>query len=119
MRSRSNLFPVGEILELPLGRGEVGVVFLPTRLSHRMNQHSVAVSNGCHDAGRDIVLHIEDRGGLQAPIISLGPELSPCLGIYQLSAHPNAGAALANASPQHIARAEFVTQNLLISGLTF
>ena len=75
MRSGRDLLPVSEILELPLRRREIGVVLLPRRGSHRMNQHAVAVGDGRDDAGRDVVLRIKNRGCLQVPIISLGPKL--------------------------------------------
>ena len=83
-----------------------------------MNQHPVAIGNRRDDAGSDVVLRRKNSRGLEVPIIGLGPELRSRLGVDELSAHPNAGASLADASLQHITRAEFRTQSSLVSGLS-
>src|SRR4051812_45900165 len=98
MRSRCYLLPIGEIVELPLCRREVAVVFLPSGLSHRMNQDAVAVGDGGDDARGDVILGIKNRGRLQVAIISLSPKLSSGLDVDQLRGHPNSGTSFANAS---------------------
>ena len=75
MSGRRDLFPVGEILELPLRRREIGVVFLPRRRPHRMNQHPVAVGDGRDDAGGDVVLRRKNVDACRSRLIGLGPEL--------------------------------------------
>ena len=83
-----------------------------------MNEDAVAVGNRRDDAGGDIVLRRKDSRCLQVAIIGLGPELRSRLGVDELGAHPNAGASLADASLQHITRAEFRTQSSLVSSLS-
>ena len=61
---------------------------------------------------------VKDSRRLQVAIISLGPKLRAGLGIDELGAHPNAGASFADASLQHITRAEFGTQSPLVSSLS-
>src|SRR6476619_5565907 len=113
-----NLLPVGEILELPLHRCEIGVVLLPDRGSHRMNKNPVTVGDRCDDAGSDVVLRRKNTRCPEVPIIGLGPELRSRLGVDKLSADTNAGASLADTTLQNIARAEFRTQSSLVSSLS-
>jgi len=98
MRSRRDLLPIGEILELPLRWSEVAVVFLPSGLSHRMNQDAVAIGHGGDEAGGNVVLRVKNTGRLQVPIVSLGPKLSSGLDVDQLRGHSDARATFANAS---------------------
>src|SRR5216684_4384971 len=84
-----------------------------------MNEYPVAVSNGCDDTGGNVVLRRKNSRCLEVPIIGLGPELRSRLGIDELGAHANTGTALADASFQYVARAEFGTEGPLVSSLTF
>src|SRR5439155_16361791 len=118
VRSGRDLLPVSEILELPLRWGEVDVILLPDRGPHGMNEDAIAVRDRCNDAGCDVVLRCKDSRRLQVPIIGLGPELRSCLGVGELGAHANAGASLADASFQHVTRAEFGAQGPLVSNLS-
>ena len=113
-----NLLPVGEILELPLRRCEFGVVLLPDRGPHRMNEDPVAVGNRCDDVGGDVVLRRKNSRCLEVAIIGLGPKLRSRLGVDELGAHANAGTSFADASLQHVTRAEFGTQSSLVSSLS-
>ena len=118
MSGGCNLLPVGDKLELPLRRSEISVGLLPDRGPHRMNKDSVAVGDSCNDSGGDVVLRIKNRRRLQIPIIGLGPKLGARLGINELSGHANAGTSFADASFQHVTRAEFGTQGPLVSSLS-
>src|SRR5689334_2179149 len=118
MRSRRNLLPVSEPLELPLRRGEVCVIFASARLAHRMNQNAIAIGHGGDNAGGDVILRIKNRRRLQIAIISLSPELSSGLDVDQLRGHPNTGATFADASLQYVTRAELVTQSPFVCGLS-
>ena len=83
-----------------------------------MNEHPVAVGDRCDDAGGDVVLRRKNTRCLEVPIIGLGPELRSRLGVDELSAHANAGASFADASFQHVTRAEFGTEGALVSSLS-
>src|SRR5437899_11906324 len=83
-----------------------------------MHEHSVAVGDRCDDAGGHIVLCCKNCRCLQVPIISLSPQLRSRPGINELGADANAGASLADASFQHVTRAEFGTQGPLVSSLS-
>ena len=113
-----DLFPVGKILELPLRRREIGVVLLPGRVPHRMHEHSVAVGDGCDDAGGDVVLRRKNTRCLQVTIVGLGPELLSRPGVDELGADANARTSLADASFQDVARAEFGAQGTLVSSFS-
>src|SRR5207248_3999660 len=112
------LLAVGEILKLPLHRREIGVVFPPGRGPHRMNEHPVAIGDGCDDAGGDVILRRKNTRCLEVAIIGLSPELRSRLGVDQLSAHANAGTSFTDASFQHVTRADFGTEGVLISSLS-
>ena len=113
-----DLLAIGKILELPLHRREIGVVFPPGRGPHRMNEHPVAIGDGCDDAGGDVILRRKNTRCLEVAIIGLSPELRSRLGVDQLSAHANAGTSFTDASFQHVTRAEFGTEGVLISSLS-
>ena len=113
-----NLLAVGEILELPLHWREIGVVLLPDRGPHRMNEYPVAVGDRCDDGRGDVVLRRKNSRCLEVPIVGLGPKLRSRLGIDELGAHANAGTSFADASFQHVTRAEFGAQGPLVSSLS-
>jgi hypothetical protein len=94
-------------LELPFHWCEIGVVLLADRGPHRMHEHPVAVSTVAtmRAATSSCAAKISDV--LEVAIVGLGPELRSRLGVDKLSAHANAGASFADASFQHVTRAEF------------
>ena len=83
-----------------------------------MHEHPVAVGDSCDDAAGDVVLHRKNARRLEVPIVRLGPELRSRLGVDELGAHANGGTSLADASFQHVARAEFGAQGPLVSSLS-
>src|SRR6266567_2879410 len=83
-----------------------------------MNEYPVAVSDRCDDAGGDVILRSKNCRCLEVPIIRLGPEPRSRLGIDELGAYANGGASLADASFQHVTRAEFGTEGPLVSNLS-
>src|SRR6266403_6069255 len=83
-----------------------------------MNEHSIAVSDRCDDAVGDVVLRHKNSRCLEVPIISLGPELRSRPGVDELGAHANGGTSLADASFQHVTRADFGAQGPLVSSLS-
>ena len=108
MRSRCDLLPIGEIHGLPLRRREIDVVFLPDRGPHRMNEYPVAISDGCDDAGGNVVLRRKNSRCLEIPIVGLSPKLRARLGVDELGARANARASLADASFEHARDAEWL-----------
>ena len=83
-----------------------------------MHEHAVAVGDGRDDAGGDVVLRRKNARRLEVPIVGLGPEPRSRPGVDELGAHANGGTSLADASFQHVARAEFGAQGPLVSGLS-
>src|SRR5262249_5110671 len=65
----SDLLAVGEILKLPLDGSEAGVVLLPARRPHGMDEHTVAVGDRRDDASRDVVLGLEKARRLEIPAV--------------------------------------------------
>ena len=64
--------------------------------------------------GRDVILRRKNTRCLEVAIIGLGPELLARLGIDKLGAHADTGTSLADASFQHVARAELGPQRPLV-----
>ncbi len=118
VRRGRDLLAVGEILELPLHRREIDVVLPPDRVPHRMHEHPVAVGDGCDDAGGDVVLHREDARRLEVPVVGLGPELRSRLGVDELGAQANGRTSPADASFQHVTRAELGAEGPFVSRLS-
>src|SRR6266699_1726143 len=83
-----------------------------------MNEYAVAVSDRCNDAGGDVVLRRKNSRCLEIPIVGLSPKLRARLSVDELRAHANPGTALADASFQYVARAEFGAQGPLVSSLS-
>ena len=110
-----NLFAVREVLELPLHWRKVDVVLPPHRGPYRMHQHTVAVGHGCDDAGREVVLRCKNARRPEVPIVSFGPQLLSRLGVNELRAQANGGTSLADASFQHVTRAEFAANGTFVS----
>src|SRR5260370_318406 len=79
-----------------------------------MNQHAVAVSDRGDDAGGNIVLRRKNTRCLEITIVGLGPKLRARLGVDKLDAHANGRTSLADASFQHVTRAEFGAQGPLV-----
>ena len=113
-----DLLAVGEILELPFHRREIGVVLPPDRGPHRMHEHPVAVRDSCNDACGNVILCRKNTRCLEVPIIGLGPKLRSRPGVDKLSAHANAGTSFADASFQHVTRTEFGAEGPLVSSLS-
>ena len=113
-----DLLAVGEILELPLHRREIDVVLPPHRGPDRMHEHPVAVGDGCDDAGGDVVLHRKNARRLEVPIVGLGPEPRSRLCVDELRAHANGRTSLADASFEHVTRAESGAQGPFVSSLS-
>ena len=82
-----------------------------------MHEHPVAVADSRDDASGNVVLHLENARRLEVPAVRLGPELRSRLDVDQLGVDPNGGTALADASFQHVARAEPGALGPLVSGL--
>ena len=83
-----------------------------------MHEHAVAVGYSCDDAGGDVVLHRKNARRLEVAVVRLGPELRSRLGVDELSAHANRGTSLADASFQHVPRAEFCAKGPFVSSLS-
>src|SRR4029079_16037501 len=97
---------------------ELGIVLLLNRGPHRTNEYSVAVGDRCDDVGGDVVLRRKDSRCLEISIVGLSPELRARPSVDELSAHANAGTSLADASFQHVTRAEFGAKGPFVSSLS-
>jgi hypothetical protein len=82
-----------------------------------MHEHPIAVGDCCDDAGGDVVLYGKNARRVEVPVVGLGPELRSCPGVDELGAHANGGTSLADASVEHIARAEPGAQGACVSSL--
>ena len=83
-----------------------------------MHEHAVAVGDRRDDASGDVVLHRKHARRLEVPTIRLGPELRSRLGVDELGAHAKVGTSPADASFQHVTRAEPGAQGPLVSRLS-
>ena len=83
-----------------------------------MHEHPVAVRDGGDDPGGDVVLHRENARRLEVPVVGLGPELRAGLGVDELGAQANGRPSPADASIQHVTRAELGAQGPFVSGLS-